>query len=300
MTCFHPLQGYYSAKVNASGKRSIVFDHSKSIGSGVPVTLPCGRCIGCRLERSRQWAIRISHEASLYDKNCFITLTYKPEKLPDDGSLNVRHFQLFMKKLRKKYGQKIRFFHCGEYGENLGRPHYHACLLNHDFPDKVLHRITERGDHIYRSPALEELWPDGFSEIGSVTFDSAAYAARYITKKITGDPADDHYQGKKPEYTTMSRRPGIGVPWLEKYKTDVFPHDYIVARGKKLPVPRFYNQRYEMEAPEKYEKIKRKRLLKAAAQKRANPLEHERERLQVKEIVQLRTIESLKRKIEMT
>jgi len=121
------------------GKRAIVFNPKYGYPD-MPVELPCRQCIGCRLEYSRQWAIRCLHEASLYDENCYITLTYDDQKLPESydikNGLDLSHFQLFMKRLRKKYGAKIRFFHCGEYGEDRGRPHFHACIFNHDFQDK--------------------------------------------------------------------------------------------------------------------------------------------------------------------
>ena len=102
--------------------------------------------------------------------------------------------------------QGVRFFHCGEYGELLYRPHYHACLFGFDFSDKVLWS-TRGGVRLYRSKILEKLWTFGFSTIGDVTFESAAYVARYCTKKITGDKADEHYNGRSPEYVTMSRPP---------------------------------------------------------------------------------------------
>ena len=118
----------------------------------------------------------------MYDDNCFITLTYSNQHIPADGSLDVRVFQKFMKRLRKRFGDGIRFYHCGEYGSLLGRPHYHACLFNFDFPDKYLWK-ENNGQKLYRSPSLEELWPYGYSSIGTVTFESAAYVARYILKR---------------------------------------------------------------------------------------------------------------------
>ena len=124
--------------------------------------LPCGQCIGCRLEYSRQWAIRCMHEASLYEDNCFITLTYDQDHLPHDRSLNKSHFQKFMKRLRKRFGGGIRFYHCGEYGERTRRPHYHACIFNFDFSDKKLFKIVNN-HRLYTSEQLEELWPFGFS-----------------------------------------------------------------------------------------------------------------------------------------
>ena len=141
MPCFHPLTGYLARDANASGKRSIVFDPKLALGVDVKRQVPCGRCIGCRLERSRQWAMRCVHEASLYKNNCFITLTFNDYYLPKDGSLHVEHFQKFMKRLRKRFGSGVRYFQCGEYGELLRRPHYHACLFNFDFPDRVLWSI---------------------------------------------------------------------------------------------------------------------------------------------------------------
>lgn len=238
----------------STGNRAIVFKKEDGLLDR-PISVPCGRCIGCRLERSRQWAMRCLHEASLYERNCFITLTYNDQHLPYDRSLNVHHFQKFMKRLRKKYGDGIRFFHCGEYGELEQRPHYHACIFNHDFPDRQL--WTVRNDvPLYTSAELEELWPYGFSTIGDVTFESAAYVARYVVKKVVGDKAEDHYRytceitgqvfDRCPDYTTMSRRPGIGKGWIDKFLTDVYPSDTVIINGRECRPPRFYDKVFEL------------------------------------------------------
>jgi len=205
----------------------------------------------------------------LYADNCFITLTFSDEHLPEDRSVDVRIFQLFMKRLRKQYGDGIRFFHCGEYGERFGRPHYHACLFNFDFPDKYFWRISPTKNRLYRSPSLEVLWPFGHCEIGSVTFESAAYVARYVLKKFTGPQADLHYEyidpltgqifDRSPEYVTMSRRPGIGKAWFEKYSSDVFPGDFVVMNGKKVRPPRYYDTQYEILYPFEMEALKHER-----------------------------------------
>lgn len=306
MTCYHPLKAYKSKVLSVNGKHTLVFDERKSTGELLQIA--CGQCIGCRLEKSRVWACRISNEASLYENNCFITLTYSPENLPENGTLVPRDFQLFLKRLRKKYGDNIRFYQCGEYGENYGRPHYHACLLNFDFPDKTLWRKTKRGDLIYRSESLEKLWPYGHCEIGEVTFESAAYCARYIIKKVTGKGAEAHYTRLNaetgelvqlvPEYTNMSRRPGIGAPWLEKFSRDVYTHDSLVIRGgTKVPPPRYYNNRYEVMNPEHYKQIKLKRehrevnIYGTDEYTRRN-LENSAERRNVREIVHQRTIDN--------
>lgn len=302
MPCYSPLKGFRSKAINPTGKRSIVFN-SKDGFADLPVSLPCSQCVGCRLERSRQWAIRCAHEASLYADNCFITLTYNDKHLPADQSLQLDHFQKFMKRLRKKYGENIRFYHCGEYGENFGRPHYHACIFNFDFPDKKIWK-SERGVNLYRSPSLEKLWTFGYSSVGEVTFESAAYVARYIMKKITGDAAENHYVWidpetgeifkRKPEYTTMSRRPGIGKSWFEQYASDVYPDDFIVMRGKKMKPPKFYDSQFELISPGEYEILKKRR--KRAASKHVD--NNTPERLKVRETVKLSQLSQLKRTLK--
>ena len=179
MPCFHPITAYYSRVENPSGKRSLVFNSDKALVD-VPMQVPCGRCIGCRLDRSRSWALRCVHEASLHEQNCFITLTFNDENLLDNSGLKVSDFQNFMKRLRQKIAPRtVRFFHCGEYGEKFSRPHHHACLFGYDFPDKVLFRKTSSGN-LYTSELLSSLWPFGFSTIAAVTFETAAYVARYV------------------------------------------------------------------------------------------------------------------------
>jgi hypothetical protein len=292
MACYRPLRAYAPASGrNAEGKLHISF--KRKIGYE-PIWLPCGQCIGCRLERSRQWAMRIVHEAQMYDRNCFVTLTYDDEYLPKDGSLNKRDFQLFMKRLRKRYGAGIRYYQCGEYGELLGRPHHHAILFNFDFDDKVLWSVRD-GVRLYRSASLEQLWPHGYSTIGDVTFESAAYVARYCTKKITGKLAHEHYKGKLPEYATMSRRPGIGRAWLEKYKDDVYNYDYVVVRnGLKLRPPRYYDRIYDEIDPERMMEIKEKRGESA----KENIKEMHWQRLEAKEELAERRLEEVPRKYE--
>lgn len=275
MPCYSPISAYRGA-VNPSGKRAIVFKRP-SASFAKPIDLPCGNCIGCRLERSRQWALRCLYESEQHEKNVFLTLTYQDDKLPPGGTLVLEHFQDFMKRLRFRYGEGIRFFHCGEYGEKLGRPHYHALIFNLDFPDKVLHS-ENRGNKIYKSQALDEIWGHGYAWIGSVTFESAAYVARYVMKKITGEKAAEHYGGKKPEYITMSRRPGIGAGWWDKYKSDVYPSDFLVYKGKKMKPPKFFDGRLEKENPALLEKIKKDRVELAKTRSENNTLWRLRDR----------------------
>lgn len=259
MPCYHPLQAYKAYSKDKS-KTVISFNnHDRGSLPNNKLSLPCGQCIGCRLERSRQWAVRCMHEASLYSDNSFLTLTYSNENLPKDGSLHMDHFQKFMKRLRKNiHPKKVRFYHCGEYGDLHARPHYHALLFNHDFDDKKL--FTERKNiRLYTSDSLSQLWPMGFSTVGAVTFESAAYVARYVMKKVTGKHSEEYYGGRKPEYTTMSRRPGIGQKWFSKYTGDIYPLDRIMVRGISTRPPRFYDSLYSKLDRSQYELIKLER-----------------------------------------
>ncbi len=278
MPCFSPLDAYRSFNERTkNGKAKICFDREAVAVSPhhyAFIQLPCGQCAGCRLERSRSWAVRCVHEASLHDANSFITLTYNDKYLDPIGSLEKRSFVLFMKRLRKqfatqgppcqdpfdplKYGKRphdpIRFFHCGEYGAKLKRPHHHACLFNFEFPDMYLWD-TREGIPLYRSPMLEKLWPFGYSSIGEVTFESAAYVARYVSKKVNGPLAPAHYSridhktGEMfsilPEYISMSLRPGIAGSWIEKFSGDVYPKDFLTLGGVRFKPPKYYDKIYD-------------------------------------------------------
>lgn len=285
MPCSQPLHGFMAVKQNASGKRSIVFDPVKGF-SDKPVEVSCKSCLGCRLDRSREWAVRCVHEASMYERNCFITLTFNDENQGVLQDLDVRDFQLFMKRLRKRFGAGIRFFACGEYGEKFSRPHHHACLFNFDFPDRVLWQCRN-GINLYRSAELEKLWEYGFSTVGDVTFESAAYVARYLLKKVLGTAADAHYAGKRPEFTHMSRRPGIARSWYERYKGDCFPDDFVVYKGRKVGVPKYYGNLYQLEHPEEFEGLKLKRRLSI------DPVENTPERRAVKAVCLAQRVKSL-------
>lgn len=263
MPCYSPLNAFRTRDAETH-KYGITFK-SDCPDIVYEVKLPCGRCIGCRLEYARQWAVRCVHEASLHENNCFLTLTFDDNHLPKNGSLDKSVFQKFMKRLRKKYPKNvyghIGYYMCGEYGEDFGRPHYHACLFNFDFPDKKLWKTTDNGDRLYTSEILNSLWQNqGYCLIGDVTFESASYVARYIMKKIKGSAALDYYQGLQPEYTTCSKKPAIGLEWIKKYYLDVYDGcDEVITRGKKSRPSRYYDKYYETHFPDNYDSIKIKR-----------------------------------------
>lgn len=203
------------------------------------------------------WAVRCVHESKMHKENCFLTLTYSPENLPEGGTLVPRHFTLFLKRLRKQiHPRKISYFHCGEYGDNLGRPHYHALIFGYDFPDKKRAQLSKSGFPTYTSELLEKLWTHGLCNIGDLNFETAAYTARYALKKITGDAADAHYQGKHPEYCTMSTKPAIGKRWLDQNIDQVYRRDRIVVNGVEQLPPRYYDKLLRRTNEDKHDKIK--------------------------------------------
>lgn len=290
MPCYYPIPAWETLEGEihfhprgTSGKKA-----AKAPNYRREITIPCGRCIGCRLESSRQWALRIMHEAQLHEQNSFITLTYgglttnqyepieeeentareeKYARAPD--SLIYRHFQLFMKRARKQMRRKLRFYMCGEYGDDRARPHYHCALFGADFSDDRVIHSEKQGATLWRSPTLEQLWPWGYSTIGELNFETASYVANYVTKKVSGPKMNDAYMRVDPmtgelywltpEFAVMSRKPGIGHGWITKYSSDVYPHDKVYTRDHPSKPPRYYDQIMAARKPEMMEAIKEQR-----------------------------------------
>ena len=221
--------------------------------------------MSCRLAKVRDWGIRAIHEAQMHEKNSFITLTYNEDHLPIDNSVDVRHWQLFAKRLRKHYG-KFRFLHCGEYGDQNKRPHYHACLFGIDFSDARIVLKQDKDNILWTSPTLEKIWGMGYCTVGPLNYDTAAYVARYTLKKMGGEAAKTQYErvdeqtGEvtevRPEYATMSRRKGLGQTWFEKYASDVYPDDFVVVKGKKFRPPKYYDELLDRINPKMMEELK--------------------------------------------
>lgn len=264
MRCFTPLDAYQPD--GEFGDRRLVFSERAGYS---PITIRCGQCIGCRLAKSKTWGVRCMHENQMHADSSFITLTFNDEHLPLDCSLHYRDFQLFIKRLRKyfshvdDYGNlwrlPIRYFMCGEYGSLRKRPHFHACVFGCFFSDRVLFSRLSSGSNLYTSKILDGLWSDddgksiGFASVGDVTFESAAYVARYITKKVFGDVANEHsayryvddygeVHYRSPEFAHMSLKPGIGAKWFERYYKELFPRDHVIVAGRKCSVPKYYDR----------------------------------------------------------
>lgn len=269
MSCEFPIQAYKSDKVNPTGKRSLVFKPSESL-SGVRQMIPCGKCAGCRLEYSRQWAVRLMHENRMHKQSCFVNLTYDNEHLPEVGTLVPTHLQGFHKRLHNRLlydrGRGIRYYGCGEYGDLNKRPHYHSIVFGYDFPDKVFYGRNGRGDEIFTSAKLDEIWGHGECKIGSVTFDSCAYVARYVMKKVDGEKREaGHYQvydadglihERVPEFPHMSRRPGIGSTYFDKYGSEIMTHDSIIMNSREVPSIRYYDLKIEAIDPLRLKELK--------------------------------------------
>lgn len=262
--------------------------------------IACGQCYGCKMERSRQMAIRCMHESTLHANNSFITLTYADEHLPYRGQLVKDHWQRFIKRLRKKYGPKsARYYMCGEYGTLYGRPHFHACLFGHDWNDKDLYAKNETGDNIYTSKTLERLWGMGLCTTADVTFNSAAYVTRYCMQKRTGPIAEEWYKRwdelgayqLEPEFGQPSLKPGLGKHWLDKYSADVYTTDNVITNGHKSRPPTYYDTQYGKLHPDHMAEIKAEREMEAHHRRWDNTPE----RLRVKEIVARAAHTNLKR-----
>lgn len=264
MPCNKPYTVYQSRdRKTKKGKPAIEFKKSHGI-PGSESQIACGQCYGCRMEHSRKWAYRNMHEAQLHQYNQYITLTYNDENIPYQGTLHKPDIQKFWKRLRKH--QAIRYYSCGEYGDEKERPHYHAIVFNLCLIDKVYYKTAPSGDKLYKSKYLEKIWKLGNVIIGeSVTFESCAYVSRYILKKWkakTKYELDKHYERTnkstglvyqlEPEFQTMSRRPGIGTGYYEKYKTDMYQHGtdgkIVIRGGISCSTPSFYDQKFEAES----------------------------------------------------
>lgn len=302
MPCYKPVPVWRSRQVNPTGKRSIVFSENLGV-DGTRSDIPCGYCIGCRLDRASEWQARLIHESKMHTQSCFLTCTYDDDHLPRDGSLNKKHFQDFLKRLRKSTNGGIRFFACGEYGDTTRRPHYHALIFGYDFPDKRPYSKGAKGDTLYNSKILHKLWGHGNCLIGAVSADSCGYVARYIMKKITGQMAKDHYRTVNthtgevfdllPEYIHMSTRPAIGLNFYEKFKDEITQSDFVLVKGKKRKTPRYYDKRLEKENPFLLEDLKFLRAEKAQLRSQDSTPE----RLAVREEVKLATIKPLSRNL---
>lgn len=324
MSCHSPVP-YRVGEFNSStGKfKNIVLPRTPDNLASTSLRFPCGGCLGCRIDSSRQKAIRIEHEVQTQSESgrgsCFITLTYATEHMPTlgntgVGTLNKSHWPAFLKRLRRRITDpsdrffvstdlRIKQVYCGEYGDNgTHRPHFHGIIFGYDFPDRK-YFDERRGNILYRSEFLEELWPFGHSTIGTATWQSGAYVARYVMKKVTGERAKEHYQvidsstgevfDRVPEYNVIGN--GIGLDWFNKYGVpDVYPAGQVITKaGKRMKPPRYYDSKYELLDPDDMYRLKQDRM--AAIKRMAS--DNTEDRLAVKSKILRTRVGRLKRDI---
>jgi len=336
LPCYHPLKAFVLGEKD--GKRllkvtSYEVDHlersregfacmrSPPIGRPGDVTgfieIPCGKCSGCRLQRSREWANRCMLELEYHKSSYFVTLTYDDSHVPihyyadpETGealpsmSLVKRDFQLFMKRLRKKFGEGIRFFASGEYGSLTFRPHYHAIIFGLELHDLVPYKRSAQGFQYFNSASLQEVWPNGFAVVAPVTWETCAYTARYVMKKLTG-PEAEFYENFNivPEFSLMSRKPGIARQYYEDHP-DLYEHEFINIStekgGRKFRPPKYYDKLFDVDCPEESAKLKAVRQKMAAEAQKAKLQKTTLsylDQLAVEERNQLARIKSLKRSL---
>lgn len=274
MSCYYPLKAFVLGKREDNNKNIIKvvsadFDGSEYSNAGFKqIGIPCGKCIGCRLDYSRTWANRMIAEASYYDSNYFLTLTYDDDHLPPkrDGSiinsLVKKDVQLFLKRLRKKLSdQKIRFFCAGEYGSLNMRPHYHLILFNCKLDDLKFLRENELHQPYFVSDTISRLWNFGFHIIANVNWDTCAYVARYVMKKQKGFGSSVYEKYNfEPEFSTMSRKPGIGFNFYDDHKEELYAYGSLnisTRDGSKLIKPcKYYDSLFDVEYPDVMSDIK--------------------------------------------
>lgn len=284
--------------------------------------IPCGQCIGCRLEYSRQWANRITLETKKYkpEESWFLTLTYNDENVPiktvknektgeiiQGCTLNKKDLQNFLKKLRRHYEYhynhtKIRFYAAGEYGEKTKRPHYHLCIFNMPiFTENKKYKINEMGQTIWTNEEIEKIWGKGFITLGKITWDTASYTAKYMLKKQKGPDAKWFYksQAKEPEFTLMSRKPGIAKEYYDKNKEKIYENDEIIIpkrdRSLKIKPPKYYDRLYDIENHDMMEEIKLNRRINAEEKEKTKLSKTTKSEQELREIEKRRTEERIKK-----
>lgn len=277
MPCYHPIEAWDFSpdQFDLFSKKTILFhgpldpeESAKMIRQGRRLLLPCRKCIGCRLAKSREWANRVVMEQLYHDESWFVTLTYDDEHLPPaypvdeatgeilsvHSTLVKKDFQDFMKRLRFHSCQKIRYFASGEYGSQSYRPHYHALIfgLHLDDLEVVSHNFC--GTPYYTSSLIEKCWPFGIHIIGQVTWQSAAYVARYTMKKATHGFDKRYYDvaGIESEFQTMSRVPGLARQYYDDHP-ELFDYQYYNVStpqgGRRMYPPEYFRKLFAESHP---------------------------------------------------
>ena len=224
MSCTRPKAAWATTDVDKKGREYATITFRPKKGYEPDYEIPCGKCLACKAEKRRDWGIRMCHEAQYHQKNCFLTLTYEEDQLPE--KINKRDLDLFIARLRKTH--KVRYFITGEYGELTKRPHYHAIIFGEDFRGgRYAYNIS---DGLWSNKQLERTWSHGNIAIADFTPATAMYTAGYVTKKIEDEDT----------FSIMSRRPPIGWQWARDHQEQLNRLGSVVIDGAKLPIPKAY------------------------------------------------------------
>lgn len=275
MPCYTPLVAYRPDLKKTDGCRRFVFNRDYALNPFLPQSLPCGQCVGCRLEYSRGWAVRMMHEASLWPQNCMITLTYDRDHLPDHGTVIPQEISDYVRSLRDS-GLSLSFYGVAEYGDKNLRPHYHILIFGWRPPDCRFVEKSKTGFPLFMSEIASSHWGKGRVIINDMNFQTAAYCARYCLKKVKGkkrhevddlgllpyekmNPVTGEVVDILPESGRMSLRPAIGKRWFEKYWRDVYPADRVIVNGRPCQPPRYYDELLRQRDSDLYDKVKLRR-----------------------------------------
>jgi hypothetical protein len=207
--------------------------------------------MACRVNRTKEWGVRLLQEAASYNENSFLTLTYSDDKIPPGATLVKKDYQDFMKRLRKWLDPtKIKFYMCGEYGPKTHRPHYHAIIFGY-MPSDLRTAMIKKKRPIYYSPSLMNLWPYGMNTVGTVTYESCRYVAQYIVDKLNGKKGKEYYGEREPPFSLMSK--GLGKKWLEAHRDQVVKNASMTFEGHRISIPRYYKKMLQQDLSEELE-----------------------------------------------
>ena len=238
--------------------------------------IPCGQCIGCRIQKRQDWATRIEMEAKTWPKESvwFVTLTYDNEHIPGvnhetgevvRGAMYLRRkkepdlainqtlwyedIQNFLKRLRKAYSGQLRYFVAGEYGEKTGRPHYHMILFGYQ-PEKLEPYSKVKPDEYMVDSRITRCWGLGIHNLINPTQGGYSYVAGYVTKKFDDETLEHIKNGLRPPFAQMSRDPGLGYKYYQEHKDEIWKKGYIqLDNGKRASIPRYFQEMQRIEDP---------------------------------------------------
>lgn len=261
MSCYFPILAH-RLFIDSEGKWHIKFESRNRVDYSIRsmrskygddlLLLPCGKCLGCKFDKAKDWATRVYCESLYHEKSCFLTLTYDDYHLPKNQDINKENVLDFIKKLRNR-GEAVRYFGCGERGESTSRIHAHLILFGYSPSDLEFYSRGSNGDALYLSATLSQLWDKGHVIVGEVSYKSAGYVARYTTKKIGDDDS----------FLICSNRPGIGYRYCMDHGKEIIETGYVYGDfgdSYKASIPRYFEKLLMDIYPVEWDKLVSSRL----------------------------------------